>query len=273
MQGNRVRGTILGKALRPWVALAAALLGNAGAQAQTTAVPLDFDPESFLREANSEVAVPTEFTWIRGRYTNYGGGRGRRGGGFDGGDFGGGFGGFGGEQTMSIAQLQELDAFRLEVVKFQRSVTEAQNTADTTVKRFGDVKKAATADSAKVTAALRTQMADVEKVLNAFTKEIGLGLGGRAAQFAARQAGGPGADDMEDENRGASGAPDMSFSARSGSLNSAVTASFPVSVTQRALLAKLRKELATQQAAMAKVKSDGLPALESSLKSAGVKLP
>lgn len=177
------------------------------------------------------------------------------------------------EQTMSVAQLRQLDAFRLDVVRFQRSVTDAQNTADSTVKRFADVKKAATTDSTKLTPSLRTQMADVEKVLNAFSKEIGVGLGGRAAQLAARQAGGPPADDMEDENRGSSGAPDMTFSARSGSLNSAVTASFPVSVTQRALLAKLRKELAAQQAALAKVKSDGLPALETSLKSAGVKLP
>jgi hypothetical protein len=46
-----------------------------------------------------------------------------------------------------------------------------------------------------------------------------------------------------------------------------------VSVTQRALLAQLRKELATQQAALAKVKASGLPSLEESLKSAGVKLP
>ena len=177
------------------------------------------------------------------------------------------------EQTMSLGQLQELDAFRLEVVKFQRTVTEAQNAADSTSRRFADVKKAATADSAKLTPALRTQMADVEKVLAGFTKEIGAGMGGRAAQFAARQAGGPPADDMEDENRGASGAPDMTFSSRSGSLNSVVGASFPVSVTQRALLAQLRKELATQQAAMSKVKSSGMPSLEASLKTAGVKLP
>jgi hypothetical protein len=177
------------------------------------------------------------------------------------------------EQTMSLGQLQELDAFRLEVVKFQRTVTEAQNAADSTARRFADVKKAATADSAKLTPALRAQMADVEKALAAFTKEIGAGMGGRAAQFAARQAGGPPADDMEDENRGSSGAPDMTFSARSGSLNSAVSASFPVSVTQRALLAQLRKELTAQQAAMASVKSSGMPSLEASLKTAGVKLP
>ena len=177
------------------------------------------------------------------------------------------------EQTMSVGQLRELDAFRLEVVKFQRLVTDAQNSADSTVRRFGDVKKAATTDSTKLTATLRAQLGDVEKVLSTFTREIGAGAAGRAAQFANRNAGGAGADDMEDENRGSSGAPDMSFSSRSGTLHSAVSASVPVSATQRALLAQLRKELATQQAAMAKVKASALPALEGSLKSAGVRLP
>ena len=177
------------------------------------------------------------------------------------------------EQTMSVAALRALDGFRLEVVTFQRQVTEAQSAADSTTRRFGDVKKAATADSAKVTGAMRTQLADVEKVLNGFAREIGAGPAGRAAQFAARAAGTPADNDMEDENRGSSGAPDMSFSARLGTLNSIISSSFPVSATQRALLAQLRKELASQQAALGKVKADALPALEASLKSAGVKLP
>jgi hypothetical protein len=78
---------------------------------------------------------------------------------------------------------------------------------------------------------------------------------------------------MEEENRGSSGAPDMSFSGRLGTLNSVIGSSFPVSATQRALLAQLRRELATQQSALARVKRDGLPALEGSLAAAGVKLP
>lgn len=59
--------------------------------AQGVAAPLEFDAESFLNnrvDADSERT--TDFTWVRGRYTNYSGGvRGRRGG-------GGGFGGGGG---------------------------------------------------------------------------------------------------------------------------------------------------------------------------------
>lgn len=59
--------------------------------AQNSAVPLDFDAETFVLDMTGvDAGVETEFTWVRGRYTNYGGGRGRRGG------RGGGFGGRGG---------------------------------------------------------------------------------------------------------------------------------------------------------------------------------
>ncbi|OGT74360.1 MAG: hypothetical protein A3H44_02090 [Gammaproteobacteria bacterium RIFCSPLOWO2_02_FULL_57_10] len=62
--------------------------------AQNTAVPLDFDPQTFLNDLDEAgEGAPAEFTWVRGRYTNYGGGRNRRGGGGFG---GGGFGGRGG---------------------------------------------------------------------------------------------------------------------------------------------------------------------------------
>lgn len=55
------------------------------ARGQNSAIPLDFDAESFLRDsAGVDEQASTEFTWVRGRYTNYGGGRSRRGGGFGG---------------------------------------------------------------------------------------------------------------------------------------------------------------------------------------------
>ncbi|MDX1490665.1 MAG: DUF4159 domain-containing protein [Pseudohongiellaceae bacterium] len=64
--------------------LASVLLGFClDTLAQNTAVPLDFSPQNFKLDLNqAQQEVPAEFTWIRGRYTNYGGGRGRRGGGF-----------------------------------------------------------------------------------------------------------------------------------------------------------------------------------------------
>ena len=45
--------------------------------AQNSAVPLDFDPRTFALDMTNDAAPETEFTWIRGRYTNYGGGRNR----------------------------------------------------------------------------------------------------------------------------------------------------------------------------------------------------
>lgn len=54
--------------------------------AQNSAIPLDFDAESFARDmTGADTDQGTDFTWVRGRYTNYGGGRSsRRGGGFGG---------------------------------------------------------------------------------------------------------------------------------------------------------------------------------------------
>jgi len=56
------------------------------AYAQNSAIPLDFAAESFVRDmAGVDANQGTDFTWVRGRYTNYGGGRsGRRSGGFGG---------------------------------------------------------------------------------------------------------------------------------------------------------------------------------------------
>jgi hypothetical protein len=178
------------------------------------------------------------------------------------------------EQTMSGGELRSLDAFRLEVITFQRKVTEAQNSADSTIRSFASLKQVATKDSAKLTPALKDQLASIDKVLSGFTREIGATPAARAAQFQARSAGAtPPELDMEDENRGASGAPDMSFSGRLGTLNSVVSASFPVSAAQRSLLGQLRRELTSQAAEVAKVKATSLPALTSALKAAGIAVP
>lgn len=45
------------------------------------AVALDFDPQTFALDSSAaQQGRAADFTWIRGRYTNYGGGRNRRGG-------------------------------------------------------------------------------------------------------------------------------------------------------------------------------------------------
>lgn len=73
----------------PRLALAAMCCVPLLAEAQNSAVPLDFDPRTFALDMTEDAALPTEFTWVRGRYTNYGGGNrgfgrgGRRGGWWD----------------------------------------------------------------------------------------------------------------------------------------------------------------------------------------------
>ncbi len=169
------------------------------------------------------------------------------------------------EQPMSVAQLKTLDAFRLEVVRFQRSMTDAQAAADTVVKRYGAAKKALDSAGVKATPALKDSVAALEKALGAFVRDVGGSPASRATLGAAAR---PPVD--EDDDRGASGAQDPSFSNRAGSLNGAVNASFPVSAAQRQLLADLKKELAAQSAKLASIRSADLPRVLSALASAGI---
>lgn len=230
-----------------------------------------------------------------------------RGGGGGGGGFGGGFGGFGGgirtfpvtpgrytarltvtppngaptvltqrfsllrdpEQAMSVAQLKQLDDFRLEVVRFQKRVSEVTSQGDSAVRRWAAVKKAADSAGTKAPDAAKKAIADVESALGAFVREVGGSPATRAALGRAALA--PPADD--DDNRGSSGAPDMSFNGRAGTLNGIFNASFPVSGAQRALLADLRKELEAQSTKLAAVRATQLPALVDQLKAAGVVVP
>jgi photosystem II stability/assembly factor-like uncharacterized protein len=173
------------------------------------------------------------------------------------------------EQVMSDGQLKALDDFRLQLVRFQKTVADAQRSADSTVLRYAAVKKAADADSTKVPAATKAQLADVDKTVQAYVKQIGVGPAARAAVTPVR----PPAGGAEDDDNSASGAPDMSFTSRLGTLNSSLNAMFPVSSAQQQLLKQLQSELAEQGAKLAKVKSTELPAVSKALTDAGVKVP
>lgn len=70
---------------RALATLALLALLSSSAHAQTGALPLELDEQTFISGGNAaEQDRNTEFTWIRGRYANYGGGRSRRGRGFGG---------------------------------------------------------------------------------------------------------------------------------------------------------------------------------------------
>jgi hypothetical protein len=169
------------------------------------------------------------------------------------------------EQPMSLAQLTALDDFRLDVVRFQRAVTDAQTQADSAVRRYAGAKKALDSAGAKATPELKSSLQTIEKSLGDFVRDVGGSAASRASLGAAAR---PPVD--EDEDRGASGAPDATFSARASSLNGVVNANFPVSAAQRSLLAQLRQELAAQQRKLAIVRTTDLPKVVASLSAAGI---
>jgi len=171
------------------------------------------------------------------------------------------------EQAMSDGELKALDAFRFKVVQFQKAVTAQQTRGDSVVARFADVKKAADADTAKLTPRLKQNLAEIDKELASYVKEVGQAPGARV-----RGAGGPPAGG-DDGDVGASGQADGSFRGRAALLNSALNSSFPLSSAQQSSLQSLTRELELHGTRVAAVKVAKLPALLKSLQVAGITVP
>ncbi|MDQ8157863.1 MAG: glycosyl hydrolase [Gemmatimonadota bacterium] len=170
------------------------------------------------------------------------------------------------EQALSDGELKALDAFRFKVVQFQKAITAQQTRGDSVVARFAAVKKAAEANAAKMTPELKQQLADIDQELASYVKQVG-----QATATRARGAGGPPAGG--DDDVGASGQSDGSFTGRAAMLNSALNSSFPVSAAQQSSLQSLTRELAQHGARAAAVQSVRLPALLKSLQVAGITVP
>jgi photosystem II stability/assembly factor-like uncharacterized protein len=81
--------------------------------------------------------------------------------------------------TLTDAELKQLYAFRLEVVKTQRSLREKQAQLDTAQRLLAAAKRAADSAGTKVTPELKTQIAAVEKELADITREVGAANAGR----------------------------------------------------------------------------------------------
>jgi hypothetical protein len=92
--------------------------------------------------------------------------------------------------TMSDAELKQLYAFRLEVVKTQRALRERQAQVDTAQRLLASAKRAADSSGAKVTPELKAQIVSVEKELADVTKEIGAPQTGRGGGGGGGGAGG-----------------------------------------------------------------------------------
>ncbi|HEY5061148.1 MAG TPA: hypothetical protein VII52_06405, partial [Gemmatimonadaceae bacterium] len=84
--------------------------------------------------------------------------------------------------TLSDAELKQLYAYRLNVVKLQRGLRERQAQLDTAQRLYAAAKRAADSSGAKVTPELKAQMAAVEKELTDIAHEIGVAQGGRGGR-------------------------------------------------------------------------------------------
>ena len=177
---------------------------------------------------------------------------------------------------MSEGELKALDAFRFKVVQFQKAITAQQTRGDSVVARFAEVKKAADANAAKLTPELKQSLAAIGKELASYVKEVGQATASRPRGAGGPPAGGPpagGTPPGGDDDVGASGQSDGSFTGRAGMLNSALNSSFPLSAAQQSQLQGLTRELEQHGARVASVKTDRFPAPLKSLQAAGITVP
>jgi hypothetical protein len=211
--------------------------------------------------------------------------------------------------VMSEAELKQLYAFRLDVVKTQRTLREKQAQLDTAQRLFAAAKRAADSAGTKVTPELKTQLSAVEKELADITREMGTantgrggGRGGPPGASGAIAAGGGagrggrggrGGAPVEQagtaepsSGRSTSGAPTppedeqnpaapqtpQNIQARLGTTTEMLGISFNPNAEQRKTLQALPAEIQKQGDRVAKVSSTELPALIKGLKDAGVEV-
>jgi len=210
---------------------------------------------------------------------------------------------------MNDAELKQLYAFRLDVVKTQRALRERQAQLDTAQRLFAAAKRAADSAGTKVTPELKTQLAAVEKELADITREMGTanagrggggggrggppaggavatgggrgGRGGRAGApvtqsgAAAAPAGVPAGGatpPVEDEQNPTAPQTPQNIQARLGTTTEMLGISFNPNPEQKKTLQALPAEIQKQGDRVSKVSSGDLAALVKALKDAGVEV-
>jgi hypothetical protein len=213
--------------------------------------------------------------------------------------------------TLSDAELKQLYAFRLDVVKVQRTLRDRQAQLDTAQRLFAAAKRAADSSGTKISPELKTQIAAVEKELADITREVGAAAGGRGgagrggaaggggaagativagggrggrggrggapvAQAGApttpQPTGGAGATPPEDEQNPSAPTTPQNLQAKLGTTTEMLGISFNPSPDQKKTLQALPGEIQKQGDRVSKVSSTQLPALIKALKDAGVEV-
>ncbi len=179
------------------------------------------------------------------------------------------------QQVMTVAELRDLDAFRLTLVRLQRSVADAQAVAESTMRHLAQLRHLADSSRDKVTPAITAALSEADRQLARFTRVMGQSPAARAAPQAPRNAndaaGAAVAALVEEDEQ--VGTPGISFASRLGSLASVLSASFEVSQAQRMLFRSLQSDLQAESARLSRVRAEQLPALARQLEAAGMSVP
>lgn len=182
------------------------------------------------------------------------------------------------QQIMTDGELRTLDQFRVHVVQFQRALAESQLKTDSVMRRFADIKRAATANATKISDDTRRQIATIEKALVTVVRDIGAPAAVRAAQLTARIASATGATPpltntpvpAIDDDAAAAASPGLTLQARAATLTEMLGVSFAVTPAQQMLVQSLPLALAAQRSRVTKIERDEIASVRSVLQAAGV---
>ncbi len=205
---------------------------------------------------------------------------------------------------LTDAELKQLYAFRLDVVKTQRSLREKQAQLDTAQRMLAAAKRSADSAGTKFTPELKTQLAAVERELADITREVGAanagrggggggaggaaGGGGRGGRGGGRgaapageagtppnpagAAGGAGAGPSDQEQNPAPPTTPQNIQAKLATTTEMLNATFNPNPAQKKTIQTLPAELEKQGDRVKKVSSNQLPALLKALKDAGIEV-
>jgi photosystem II stability/assembly factor-like uncharacterized protein len=179
---------------------------------------------------------------------------------------------------LTDAELRQLNATRLTIARLQAGLRDAQARLDTAQRQLADARRAVDSSSA-TPAAARDQLSSLESEVAAIATLLGSGgrAGGRggAAGGGGRggRTGGTGAGrgGIEDDDQGPPPAPPApSIQTQLGTMNELMTGQFNPNPAQRRVAVELPAVLRQQAERLERVLRDGLPALQQSLRAAGV---
>jgi len=193
---------------------------------------------------------------------------------------------------LAESELKQLYTFRLSVASFQKTLRAKQAQVDTAQRKLAEVRRVADSSMARMTPDAKAKLAALTKEMAEIIAQVGAppgagrGGGGGAAAGGGRAGaadstaavgapaggGAGGGGGIDDQN---ALPPSQSFTtvqARFNLLTEMLSVSFAVSEDQRKTLQSLPADLQKQMDRVAKVVSDGLPALIKALKDAGIEV-